>query len=173
MGRAMRSAAGSQAFWLGVVIAFLLAAGSGSSFAQGADKGPLYRVDLPPERTLEEVEFSIKSKAKGLNLADVGTLDVGEGMRNRGIDYQRVYKVFQVCNLGLGAEVLREVPAFGAFIPCKIVVFEEDGHLALITYRPSYALRYFPEAPPKARRIAEQIEADIIEVMNTVKEGGF
>ena len=162
-----------QALVFGLFIAFLTAAGCGPAAAQPSSNGPLYRVDLPPERTLEEVELSIKSKAKGLNLADVGTLDVGAGMRNRGIDYQRVYKVFQVCNLGLGAEVLREVPAFGAFIPCKIVVFEEDGHLALITYRPSYALRYFPEAPPEARRIAEQIEADIIEVMNTVREGGF
>ena len=157
-----------RAFLIGLLFAFLSAAGNAAPA-----ESPLYRVDLPPERTLEEVELSIKSKAKGLNLADVGTLDVAAGMRNRGIAYDRVYKVFQVCNLGLGAEVLREVPAFGAFIPCKIVVFEAENHLALITYRPSYALRYFPEAPPEARRIAEQIEADIIEIMNTVKQGGF
>ena len=157
----------------GLVIAFMMAGWGTAVAAQPTSSGPLYRVDLPPERTLEEVELSIQSKAKGLNLADVGSLDVAAGMRNRGITYDRVYKVFQVCNLGLGAEVLREIPAFGAFIPCKIVVFEEDGHLALITYRPSYALRYFPDAPPEARRIAEQIEADIIEVMNTVREGGF
>lgn len=163
---------GSQLVF-GLVIAFFLAGASAASAAETATSGPLYRVDLPPERTLEEVELSIRSKAKGLNLADVGTLDVAEGMRNRGIAYDRVYKVFQVCNLGLGAKVLRDIPAFGAFIPCKIVVFETDDHLALITYRPSYALRYFPEAPPEARRIAEQIEADIIEIMNTVREGGF
>jgi uncharacterized protein (DUF302 family) len=160
-------------FAFGLLIASLWVGIGGAGAAQAATSGPLYRVDLPPDRTLAEVELSIRSKAKGLNLADVGTLDVAEGMRNRGIAYDRVYKVFQVCNLGLGAQVLREIPAFGAFIPCKIVVFEAEDHLALITYRPSYALRYFPEAPPKARRIAEQIEADIIEIMNTVKRGGF
>lgn len=136
-------------------------------------ESPLYRVDLPPERTLEQVELSIQSKASGLNLADVGTLDLAEGMRNRGIEYDQVYKVYQVCNLGLGAEILREVPAFGAFIPCKIVVFEAGDHLALITYRPTYALRYFPDAPDRAARIAREIEQDIIEVMDAAKKGGF
>jgi len=152
----------------GLFLAFFVAASSA-----GAADSPLYRVDLPPERTLEEVEISIESKARGLNLANVGTLDVAEGMRNRGIAYDQVYKVYQVCNLGLGAEVLRDIPAFGAFIPCKVVVFEEDDHLAMITYRPSYALRYFPDAPREAKRIAEEIEADIIELMNAVKSGGF
>lgn len=160
-------------FVFGLVIALLLVGMVPTFGAQAEQSGPLYRVDLPPERTLEDVELSIQSKAKGMNLANVGSLNVGEGMRNRGIDYDRVYKVFQVCNLGLGAEVLREIPAFGAFIPCKIVVFETEDHLALITYRPSYALRYFPNAPPEARRIAQRIEADIIEVMQTIKEGGF
>jgi len=157
-----------RAFLIGLLFAFLSAAGNAAPA-----ESPLYRVDLPPERTLDEVEISIESKARGLNLANVGTLDVAEGMRNRGITYDSVYKVYQVCNLGLGAKVLRQMPAFGAFIPCKVVVFEEDGHLALVTYRPSYALRYFPDAPPEAERIAEEIEADIIELMNAVKEGGF
>ncbi|MFP4559900.1 MAG: DUF302 domain-containing protein [Thiohalorhabdus sp.] len=158
---------------VGLVFAFLTLAPQGEVAGQEETESPLYRVDLPPDRTLEEVEMSIQSKAEGLNLADVGTLDVAEGMQNRGIDFEQVYKVYQVCNLGLGAEVLKEVPAFGAFIPCKIVVFEEDDHLALITYLPSYALRYFPDAPPEAERIAEKIEQDIIEVMDAAEAGGF
>ncbi|KPV41262.1 hypothetical protein AN478_04180 [Thiohalorhabdus denitrificans] len=158
---------------MGLILAFLTATPQAEVAAQEDAESPLYRVDLPPDRTLEEVELSIQSKAEGLNLADVGTLDIGEGMRNRGIDFDQVYKVYQVCNLGLGAEVLKKVPAFGAFIPCKIVVFEADDHLALITYLPSYALRYFPDAPPEAERIAEKIEQDIIEVMDAAEAGGF
>lgn len=102
----------------------------------------------------------------------VGTLNVQKGLKARGIPSNRPYMIYEVCNLVLGAHILKSSPEFGAFAPCKIVLFEQDGRLKLLTYLPTYALRYFPPDAASAR-VAKKLDVLIIKIMKQAASGGF
>ena len=102
----------------------------------------------------------------------VGTLNVEKGLKARGIKTHKPYTIYEVCNLVLGAPILKSTPEFGAFAPCKIVLFEQHGHLKLLTYLPTYALRYFPPNA-KSAKVARKLDILIIRIMKQAASGGF
>jgi len=133
---------------------------------------PLYVVPVQKGVTPAQVKMGIQSGAEAENMNLVGTLDVQKGLQERGIPSKHPYVIYEVCNLVLGSKILATDPEFGAFAPCKIVLFEKHGKLLLLTYLPTYALKYFP-ANPAAKQVAEELNKQIISVMKQAAAGGL
>ena len=133
---------------------------------------PLYIVDVKKGVTPAQVKLGIEMGAEGENMNLVGTLNIQDGLKARGIKSNRPYVIYEVCNLVLGAKVLRSTPEFGAFAPCKIVLFEKNGRLKLMTYLPTYALKYFPKNA-ESERVAKALDVMIIKVMRQAAAGGL
>jgi len=133
---------------------------------------PLYVVDVQKGVTPAQVKLGIEMGAEAENMNLVGTLNVQNGLKARGIKSNKPYVIYEVCNLVLGAKVLKTMPEFGAFAPCKVVLFEQGGRLKLVTYLPTYALRYFPPSPV-ASRVARQLDVLIIKIMQQAAAGGL
>ncbi|MHB1495158.1 MAG: DUF302 domain-containing protein, partial [Acidithiobacillus sp.] len=109
---------------------------------------------------------------EGENMNLVGTLNIQRGLQQRGIKSKDTYVIYEVCNLVLGAKILAGTPEFGAFAPCKIVLFETKGKLKLMTYLPTYALKYFPKNA-EAQKVAQELDNQIIHIMKQAATGGF
>ncbi len=133
---------------------------------------PLYIVNVDRGVTPAGVKLGITNGAESENMNVVGTLDIQQGLKARGIKSSSPYVIYEVCNLVLGAKILRSTPAFGAFAPCKVVMYEDHGQLKLLTYLPTYALRYFPKNP-EATKVAQELNKQIITVMKQAKSGGL
>ncbi|WP_312262774.1 DUF302 domain-containing protein [Candidatus Igneacidithiobacillus taiwanensis] len=133
---------------------------------------PLYVVDVDKGVTPAQVKLGISSGAESENMNVVGTLDVQQGLQERGIKSNTPYVIYEVCNLVLGSKILQNYPEFGAFAPCKIVMYQSHGQLKLMTYLPTYALRYFPKNP-EAAKVASELDKQIIAVMKQAKSGGL
>lgn len=133
---------------------------------------PLYVVNVEKGVTPSQIAIGIETAAEGENMNLIGTLNVEKGLKARGIKTNRPYVIYEVCNLVLGAGILKSSPEFGAFAPCKIVLFEQGGHLKLVTYLPTYALRYFPRNAASAR-VAKKLDVLIIKIMKQAASGGF
>ncbi len=133
---------------------------------------PLYVVNVQKGVTPSQIAIGIETAAEGENMNVVGTLNIEKGLKARGIKTDEPYVIYEVCNLVLGAGILKTTPEFGAFAPCKIVLFEQGGHLKLLTYLPTYALRYFPPNAASAR-VAKKLDILIIRIMKQAAAGGF
>lgn len=134
---------------------------------------PLYEVDVNKGVSLDDARQGLEMAAQERNMNIVNKLDIQAGMKSRGFDAKDPYVIFEVCNLGLGAEIIKGAPEFGAFAPCKIILYQHNGQLKLLTYRPSYALKHLKNYPPETRKIAERIESDILYIMSKAKDGSF
>ena len=132
----------------------------------------LYVVAVDRGVTPAQIKLGISSGAEAENMNVVGTLDVQQGLQERGIKSNTPYVIYEVCNLVLGAKILQSTPEFGAFAPCKIVMYESHGQLKLMTYLPTYALRYFPKNA-EAEKVAKELDKQIITVMKQAKSGGL
>jgi len=133
---------------------------------------PLYIVNVQKGVTPAQIKMGIQSGAEAENMNVVGTLDVQQGLNERGIKSNQPYVIYEVCNLVLGAKILKSTPEFGAFAPCKIVMYEQNGQLKLMTYLPTYALKYFPKNPESAK-VAQELDHQIITVMKQAAAGGL
>lgn len=133
---------------------------------------PLYVVDVKKGVTPADIKIGIEAAAEGENMNLVGTLNVEEGLKARGIKTHKPYMIYEICNLLLGAPILKRTPEFGAFAPCKIILFQQHGRLKLLTYLPTYALRYFPPNAGSAK-VARKLDILIIHIMKRAASGGF
>ena len=133
---------------------------------------PLYIVNVQKGVTPAQIKMGIQSGAEAENMNLVGSLDVQQGLKARGIKNSQPYVIYEVCNLVLGAKILKTTPEFGAFAPCKIVMYEQGGQLKLMTYLPTYALRYFPKNAESAK-VANELDRQIITVMKQAAAGGL
>ncbi len=133
---------------------------------------PLYVVKVDKGVTPAQVKLGITNGADSENMNVVGTLDVQQGLKERGIKSNSPYVIYEVCNLVLGSRILTKDPEFGAFAPCKIVMFESHGQLKLLTYLPTYSLKYFPKNAETAK-VAAELDKQIITVMKQAKSGGL
>lgn len=133
---------------------------------------PLYVVDVQKGVTPAQIKMGIETAAEGENMNLVGTLDIQQGLQQRGIKSNTPYVIYEVCNLVLGAKILKNMPEFGAFAPCKIVMYEQGGKLKLLTYLPTYALKYFPKNPA-AEKVAQELDRQIITIMKQAASGGL
>jgi len=149
---------------------------SGAVYVKGmppiSANSPLYVVDVQKGVTPDQVKLGIEMGAEGENMNLVGTLNVQDGLKARGIKTNQPYVIYEVCNLVLGAKVLKTMPEFGAFAPCKVVLFEQNGRLKLVTYLPTYALKYFPPSAV-ATRVARELDVMIIKIMQQAASGGL
>lgn len=136
-------------------------------------KTPIYQVDVAKGVSLDDVRQSIEMASQERNMNIVGKLDIQEGMKGRGFEAKDTYLIYEVCNLGMGADIIKAAPEFGIFAPCKIVIYSRNGQLKLLTYRPTYALTHLKNYPEETRKVAQQIENDIIYVMSKAKDGSF
>ena len=133
---------------------------------------PLYIIPVKPGVTPAQIKMAIETGLDGENMNLVGTLDVQKGLKARGIESKSPYVIYEVCNLVLGAKILKSTPEFGAFAPCKIILYEKNGKLNLLTYLPTYALRYFPKNA-ESRKVAAELDSMIIHVMKQAADGGL
>ena len=71
--------------------------------------------------------------------------DVQETLRQKGFT-RTPMKIVELCNAGYADKALRGDVAVSLFMPCKIVVYEDDGRTVVSALRPAMISAFFPEA---------------------------
>lgn len=66
--------------------------------------------------------------------------DLSAKLQEKGMDFQTPYRVLEVCNPKEAERVLNEDKLVGYFLPCKIVVFEDQGQTKIGMPKPTTLL---------------------------------
>lgn len=93
-------------------------------------------------------------------------LDMKQTLENKGLAYNHQYRVLEVCNPPAAQQVLSSNPMVGYFLPCKIVVYEDQGQTKIGMPRPTVLIGLVED--DHLTEIAEDIEQRLIHCIEKV-----
>ena len=139
---------------------------AGRAPATGGEKSML--ITVRTRKSLGEVRQRFEEAAAENRFAVLGTHDVGERLRAKGLQFDRKYYVYEVCNPVAAKKVLDTNVRIGTALPCRVSIYTDGGDVVLETLKPTAMLSMFGE--PTLDGTAREIEA-AIEAMMTAAAG--
>lgn len=121
----------------------------------------------------KRVDYSFSdavSKTKAV-LAEEGfgvlmEIDVKSTLKNKiGVEWDN-YIILGVCNPRLAYQALQEEKEIGLFLPCNVIVYEDDGDVFVSAIMPTVAMEMIQNKP--LMEIANQAEEKLRKVVNNV-----
>jgi len=122
----------------------------------------LYRIHSA--KSLPEDAQALETAAQRRKFGILGVHDLKAKMKEKGVDFDRECKMFEVCNPQQAKIVLEANPEISTALPCRIAVYREGEGVTLATIRPTNLLEMFQT--PSLRRVAEEVEEAIIKMMD-------
>lgn len=94
-------------------------------------------------RPYAEVLTALQEAAKAQGFRVSAVHDLAASLRKEGIE-REPYSVVEVCKAEIAAQVLKAEPRFGAFMPCRIAVYQQGSDTVISTVLPTRLLTFFP-----------------------------
>lgn len=85
------------------------------------------------EEAIEKLKTSLKEDGFGV----LWEFDIQEKLQEKGLEFEHPYKVLEVCNPHEAKKVLEQNKMVGYFLPCKIVVYSDQGKTKIGMPKPS------------------------------------
>jgi uncharacterized protein (DUF302 family) len=121
----------------------------------------LYRVHT--QKALEEVGRALEAAAQRHKFGLLGVHDLQAKMQEKGVQFGRACRVFEVCNPQQAKEVLEANVDISTALPCRISVYSDGDGVTLATLRPTLLLDMFGTAGLRA--VAEEVEEALLAIM--------
>lgn len=119
-------------------------------------------VSLSLEKVIPKLEESLKSEQFGV----LWQFDIREKLQEKGVDFNQKFVVLEVCNPKEAKRVLEEETLAGYFLPCKIVVYEENGQTKIGLPKPTALICMVNNE--QLKEIAADIEKRLIKCIDSV-----
>lgn len=114
--------------------------------------------------TVKSIEAAIASLERNLKEENFGVLwhlDLQKKLREKGLDYDQKYNILEVCNPVEAKRLLSDNALVGYFLPCKIIVYENQGQTKIGMPKPT-ALIGMVDRGCSLQGIAEDVEKRLI-----------
>ena len=111
--------------------------------------------------TVESVGNRLEAAVKSHQFGVIAVIDLKSKMAEKGVEFERVCKIYEVCNPAQAKRVLEKNMSIATALPCRIAVYEEEGRVKLGTMLPTQTLSLFavPELAPVAQEVEEAVKA--------------
>ena len=112
------------------------------------------------DEAIKDLEASLKEEKFGV----LWTFDIKEKLQEKGLEFEKEFKVLEVCNPQEAQKVLNENEMAGYFLPCKIVVYEKNGKTNIGMPKPTSLISMLND--DKMEQFAKDIEDRLIVCIN-------
>lgn len=121
-------------------------------------------VNVNIEQAIEKVEESLKAEGFGV----LWKFNIKEKLHEKGLDFTKDFRVLEVCNPHEAKHVLEKDSMVGYFLPCKIVVYEENDQVYIGMPKPTALIGILENK--NITTIAEDIEKRLIHCIDQVNK---
>jgi uncharacterized protein (DUF302 family) len=131
------------------------------------------KVKIDPEVSTEDVIESMKSIAGDNNMLQVGDskMQVKSSIKDGG---DRYIRIIHYCSPSIAKQFIDYTEAFGAFMPCRILIVEDDnGDRWLYTMAMELMLFGGHTLPPEMMKMAEHVRDTMYSMMDLGAKGDF
>lgn len=112
------------------------------------------------DEAIETLEASLKEEKFGV----LWNFDLKDKLHEKGLDFEKEFKVLEVCNPKEAQRVLNENVMAGYFLPCKMVVYEDGGKTKIGMPKPTSLTQMVEDANIQA--MARDIEQRLMHCMD-------
>lgn len=112
------------------------------------------------DKNFEEAIESLKESLSKQNFGVLWELNFKDKLQEKGLDFDRNFKILEVCNPKQAQEVLNKNIEVGYFLPCKMVVYEDDDSVIMGMVNPTAFIGMMDDV---------ELSAIAIEVENNLK----
>lgn len=120
------------------------------------------------DKTFEQASIDLEIEVKNLGFGVLHIHDLGQTLRNKGIDFEENCKVFEVCNPKQAAKVLSIDMRLNMALPCRISVFTEKNCTKIGLIKPAQMLSSLSD-DPALLDVANEVEEKMIQMINKTK----
>ena len=106
-------------------------------------------------KNLDELDQSLREAAARHKFGVLGVLDLKQTMKNKGVEFDREVRVYEVCNPIHARTALQEAMDVSTALPCRISVYSDQGSLVVATLLPTQLMKIFGSSPVMASTAAE------------------
>jgi uncharacterized protein (DUF302 family) len=89
------------------------------------------------EKSFENAIESLKESLSKHNFGVLWELNFKDKLKEKGLDFDRNFKILEVCNPKQAQEVLLKNIEVGYFLPCKMVVYEDKDSVIMGMVKPT------------------------------------
>lgn len=90
--------------------------------------------------------------------------DIQKKLQEKGLEFEEAYKVLEVCNPHEAKKVLDKNKMVGYFLPCKIVVYSDQGKTKIGLPKPTFFMKLINDE--KLNEIGLDIEKRLISAID-------
>ena len=116
--------------------------------------------ELQTDHSFAEAVESLKQSLKPYGFGVLWELSFKDKLEEKGLSFDDDFKVLEVCNPAKAQKVLMTDISAGYFLPCKMAVYNKDGHVFVGMLKPSSLIEIHGNKALNA--LAEEVERDLI-----------
>ncbi len=107
-----------------------------------------------------DLDAAVKNNGFGV----LAVHDLGETLRNKGIDFKEQCRIFEVCNPKQANKVVSNDMKLNMALPCRISVYSEKGHIYIGFLRPAQMLAALSQ-DEDLKKVAVDVEETITKIV--------
>ncbi|OIK15868.1 hypothetical protein BIV60_07820 [Bacillus sp. MUM 116] len=112
------------------------------------------------DKNIEEAIQSLEESLKEEKFGVLWEFDIKEKLQEKGLEFDKEFKVLEVCNPHEAQRVLNENELAGYFLPCKIVVYVDHEKTKIGMLKPTALISLLNDE--KMSQFAKDIEDRLI-----------
>jgi uncharacterized protein (DUF302 family) len=116
------------------------------------------------EAAVKDLDVAVKDHGFGV----LHVHDIGNTLRNKGVDFKEQCKVFEVCNPVQAAKVLATDMRLNMALPCRISVFTENNQTRIGLIEPEQMLAALSD-DPTLKETAKEVEDKTKQMVDQAK----
>ena len=121
---------------------------------------------IATKMTYEQAKVALETKLSEVKFGVLCKLDLPEKFKENGLQYNRRFTIFEICNPNEAVKVLEVNPKAAYFLPCKIIVSEKDDVTYVEMLRPTSLIAEMND--PELDKYAYLIEEKLIGVLDSM-----
>ena len=79
------------------------------------------------DKSVEQAVTSLEDRLKEAKFGVLWDFDIEQTLKDKGFEFDQSYRVLEVCNPKAAKEALEKNVMVGYFLPCKMVVYDDQG----------------------------------------------
>jgi uncharacterized protein (DUF302 family) len=127
----------------------------------------MFHYTVETKKSVDEAVKAVEESLKNHKFGVLWQLDLPAKLQEKGVEFTQPYRILEVCNPVEAKRVLTQNSLIGYFLPCKVVIYEEQGTTKIGLPKPTVLMGVVND--PALKEVAEHVENVLIQAIDEAK----